>query len=30
MGPVIGATVASHGVPVMRLRTADSTRNDAT
>jgi len=27
---VIGATVASHGVPVTPLRISDNTKNDAT
>src|SRR5918993_5274538 len=30
IGPVIGATFASHGVPVMALRTNENSRNDST
>src|SRR4029077_2201167 len=30
IGPVMGATIASHGLPVTALCTNDSSRNDAT
>ena len=30
IGPVIGATFASHGLPVIALRTIDRSRNDLT
>jgi hypothetical protein len=30
IGPVIGATLASHGVPVMAVRTNENSRKEAT
>ena len=29
MGPVIGATAATHGTPVTAARTSENSRNDA-